>query len=629
MFIAGVFCGHPPTSVSHRAAVSSPIKLKMLTGYQKVIHALHIKNGMFIDRFTLNDNSTLEIRYYAHRAMNSLLVTDFIWTGSSDTKTIQFETPSPQTSSCFMSPIVNSTKVSNQNVTTWTAVTNGTEDGVSPVTASISYVVGVQNVVLTNNKVWSNVATFRTSLDSDQPALDSLKDWELAQHQELEGSHKSEWLKLWTGGFETDRFDVARAFNTSMYFIMSSVREDVIHSLSPGGLASEGYNGHTFWDCETWMYPAMLLFQPTIAASLLKYRFDRIPTAAKKAASAGYKGTNFPWESATSGEEVCAPNFPEGRLEQHINGDIAFAIRQYFYMTKDVEWLKNIGFPLLEGIANFWCSRVTLDSSGAAHINGVMPPDEFSVNKNDSIFTNYGAVSTLQFASDAQQILTNKTNTQWLDVASRIVLPTYSHTLNMSIHPEYDGYDGQTIKQADAILLGFPFHMNMSKELRKNDLNYYLNKTSSHGPAMTWGMYCVGFFEVGDVEKADSTFNRSFANVKEPYQVWTETPTGGTVNFITGAGGWLQTALFGYSLLRIRSDSIDINPTLIPQSSINKIRSLHYETAIIDFTITHQSLTISVVNNIEIQITTTATGKTSTTSTSVTMPLAAYSIRIA
>jgi hypothetical protein len=33
------------------------------------------------------------------------------------------------------------------------------------------------------------------------------------------------------------------------------------------------------------------------------------------------------------------------------------------------------------------------------------------------------------------------------------------------------------------------------------------------------------------------------ARAKEPWAVWTETPTGGAVNFITGAGGFLQVSL--------------------------------------------------------------------------------------
>jgi hypothetical protein len=42
--------------------------------------------------------------------------------------------------------------------------------------------------------------------------------------------------------------------------------------------------------------------------------------------------------------------------------------------------------------------------------------------------------------------------------------------------------------------------------------------------------------------------------------VWTETPTGGTPNFLTGAGGFVQTALFGYSGIRVNDTSLTINP---------------------------------------------------------------------
>ena len=41
--------------------------------------------------------------------------------------------------------------------------------------------------------------------------------------------------------------------------------------MTSGGLASNSYNGHTFWDCETWMYPSLLMFDPEIAGSLLQY----------------------------------------------------------------------------------------------------------------------------------------------------------------------------------------------------------------------------------------------------------------------------------------------------------------------------------------------------------------------
>ena len=42
--------------------------------------------------------------------------------------------------------------------------------------------------------------------------------------------------------------DLAQAVNASLYFIRSSIRPDWPLGLSPGGLASNSYNGHTFWD---------------------------------------------------------------------------------------------------------------------------------------------------------------------------------------------------------------------------------------------------------------------------------------------------------------------------------------------------------------------------------------------
>jgi len=64
----------------------------------------------------------------------------------------------------------------------------------------------------------------------------------------LRGEHVAEWAEtIWPAGFETDRADLALAVNTSLYAILSSVRNDRPFGLSPGGLTA-GYNGHSFWD---------------------------------------------------------------------------------------------------------------------------------------------------------------------------------------------------------------------------------------------------------------------------------------------------------------------------------------------------------------------------------------------
>ena len=64
---------------------------------------------------------------------------------------------------------------------------------------------------------------------------------------------------------------LSRAINSSLYYLLSSSSPDLPLSLSPGGLASNGYNGHTFWDCESWMFPPLLSLQPRTALQLLQY----------------------------------------------------------------------------------------------------------------------------------------------------------------------------------------------------------------------------------------------------------------------------------------------------------------------------------------------------------------------
>lgn len=90
-----------------------------------------------------------------------------------------------------------------------------------------------------------------------------------------------------------------------------------------------------------------------------------IPGAIRKAQSydEGYQGTMFPWESAFTGEEVCPFKGGTCWYEQHITGDIAFSLLQYWRMSHDMKWLQNIGWPMANNISTFWASRVRYDST--------------------------------------------------------------------------------------------------------------------------------------------------------------------------------------------------------------------------------------------------------------------------
>lgn len=114
-------------------------------------------------------------------------------------------------------------------------------------------------------------------------------------------------------------------------------------------------------------------------------------------------------------------------------------------------------------------------------------------------------------------------------------------------HAEYDGYPllkGAKVKQADAVMLSYPFGVDMPVDVLANDLTWYEPHTDAGGPAMTWAIFAIGWFNTGNYTRAQEKFRRGFdPNVHPPFMVWTESVTGGCTPFLTGAGG--KTCLLG------------------------------------------------------------------------------------
>lgn len=199
------------------------------------------------------------------------------------------------------------------------------------------------------------------------------------------------------------------------------------------------------------MLPNLLLLQPQEARAVLEYRLNRREGAAAKAASYGYAGLMFPWESAFSGYEVQGSAGgvvgPWGQYEQHISGDIALAAIQYWQVSGDKTLLASDLEPLLRGIAAFWASRVVKgDSDGKYHIMSVMGADEYNWPVNDSVYTNWVAKLSLLSALEASALTGRTPGANWSDIAENMYLILdEAH----QYHPEYAGYQlGKQVKQA-------------------------------------------------------------------------------------------------------------------------------------------------------------------------------------
>jgi trehalose/maltose hydrolase-like predicted phosphorylase len=88
-------------------------------------------------------------------------------------------------------------------------------------------------------------------------------------------------------------------------------------------------------------------------------------------------------------------------------------------------------------VLDFWVSRSTyLDSDKKAHILDIIPPDEYVDHVNDSVYSNFVAIKSLQYVVDISSFLNiscSKCST-YQQLANDIVI-LYDEV--NGIHPEY------------------------------------------------------------------------------------------------------------------------------------------------------------------------------------------------
>ena len=361
--------------------------------------------------------------------------------------------------------------------------------------------------------------------------------------------HNAAWDELWKSDIIIEGDDYSqREVRSAMYHLYSFVREGTSYSPSPMGLSGLGYNGHVFWDTEIWMFPAMLVLHPEMAKSMVEYRFERLKQAQHNAFAHGYKGAMYPWESAGTGNEETPVWALSGPFEHHITADVAIAAWNYFAVTQDTMWLKEKGFPVIKECADFWVSRVEKNGPGKYDIKNVVAADEWAENVDNNAFTNAAAKANLQYAIMAANILQVNPDTDWADVEKNIPILK----LPNGVTSEHATYAGEKIKQTDVNLLSYPLKEITDPAQIKKDLEYYESRIGEGSPAMTHAIFAVLYARAGDGVKAFKAFQEAhLPNKKNPFGVLSESAGGTNPYFATGAGGFLQTMLFGFGGLEI------------------------------------------------------------------------------
>jgi trehalose/maltose hydrolase-like predicted phosphorylase len=351
--------------------------------------------------------------------------------------------------------------------------------------------------------------------------------------------------------------------HSELFYLCGSLDAGTDHSIPPMGLSSNVYNGHIFWDAEIWMMPAVLPQHPDLAKSIVDYRFKRLSAAESLAKKHGYKGAEFPWESAATGREEAPPEFSQ---ERHITADVAYAAWNYYLWTGDKTYLAQEGWPILSETAAYWVSRVKLGSDGDYHIASVIGPDETAELVTDDAWTNAVVSFNLSAADAAAAILGKLSDPTWSKVAAKIYIP-YDPKAKMYL--EYPAMDRGHLqaKQADTQMLIYPLNVRMSPIIASNTLDFCLKHTIHYGPAMTSSIDSVVAAKLGRAQQSLDLYHDSFRPfMRGPWDAFSEKRTKSDVYFTTGMGGNLQAVLYGFAGLNVNYGTKNGNGTLIERN---------------------------------------------------------------
>jgi alpha,alpha-trehalose phosphorylase len=192
---------------------------------------------------------------------------------------------------------------------------------------------------------------------------------------------------------------VQQGIRFAMFHVLQSAARAEQRAIPAKGLTGPGYDGHTFWDSETFVLPVLSYTAPDAAADILRWRFQILDLARKRARDLGLKGAAFPWRTI-HGEE-CSGYWPASTAAFHINADIADGVLRYVTATNDSQFEQTVGVELLVETARLWISLGHHDRNGHFRIDGVTGPDEYSAVADNNLYTNLMAQRNLLAAADA------------------------------------------------------------------------------------------------------------------------------------------------------------------------------------------------------------------------------------
>ena len=382
-------------------------------------------------------------------------------------------------------------------------------------------------------------------------------------------------------------------------YLQQAVRFALFHVLQSGaraeerpipakGLTGPGYDGHCFWDTETFVLPVLIHTAPHAAADALRWRHRTLPMAKARAEQLGLEGAAFPWRTL-NGEE-CSGYWPAGTAAFHINADIADAVIRYHDATKDEQFDAEVGVELLVETARLWQSLGAHDRDGTFRIDGVTGPDEYSAVADNNVYTNLMAQRNLRAAAEACRRhperaamfgVDDREIATWQHCADSVHIPwdedlqVHSQADNFTRHamfdferhgpeeyplllhvPYFELYRQQVVKQADLVLAMQLCGDAFTAEQKLANFNYY-ERLTVRDSSLSACTQAVMAAEVGHLDLAyDYAVEAALTDLDDLHA-----NTGTGLHIASLAGAWMA-LVAGFGGMRDHLGVLSFTPRL-------------------------------------------------------------------
>ena len=314
-----------------------------------------------------------------------------------------------------------------------------------------------------------------------------------------------------------DQPELQQAIRWNLYQVAQATARAEQSGVPAKGVTGSGYGGHYFWDTEIYVLPFLSYTSPGMARSALRFRYNMLDAARRRAKDLAQRGALFPWRTV-NGEEASA-YYAAGTAQYHIDADISYALCKYVAASGDEDFMWREGIDILVETARMWADlgfwREDGDGTRSFHIHGVTGPDEYTTVVNDNLFTNVMARYNLAQAAElvrhmcedlpeAHTSAVERLNLhreeveEWAAAAKAMAIPYDSVTginpqdaqfldrevwdlqqtpadkrpLMLHYHPLVI-YRFQVLKQADVVLALFLQGDHFSSEQKRADFEYY------------------------------------------------------------------------------------------------------------------------------------------------------------